>query len=500
MSQKTPASSTHAPDYEVLVIGSGFGGLCMGARLKRAGIDRFAILEKDAQLGGTWRVNDYPGAACDVPSHLYSFSFAQNARWSRKFPSQQELWAYTQGVAQEFGLLAHIQLSCGMLGADFDEAAGVWNVHTPQGRLSARFLVSCMGALGRPSIPDIPGLRAFEGKMFHSSRWDHSYDYRNQRVAVIGTGASAIQIVPELAKQVAHLDLFQRTAPWVLPRPDRKITAPEQWLLEHIKPLQWLYRLKTYVQYEVRALVFVYQPKLGAIARRQALAHLKKQIPDDALRAKVTPNFAIGCKRVLLMNDYYPALTRSNVSLVTEGIREIRPHSIVTHSGEEKLVDAIVLGTGFDVEHAMGPVTVRGRGGVSLMESTGGGLEAYKGCAVAGFPNYFMVTGPNTGLGHNSMIYMIESGVGYVLDAIEKQRTQKWHSVEVKADVQAAFNADIQQRLKGTVWASGCKSWYLDHTGKNTTLWPGFTFAYRWITRRFDEENYIVRPIGQSTP
>jgi cyclohexanone monooxygenase len=493
MSESKAPLDALKPEFEVVVVGSGFGGLCMGAKLKEAGIDNFVMLEKDAQLGGTWRVNDYPGAACDVPVHLYSFSFAQSAKWSRKFPSQQELWEYTRGVAQDFGLVPHIRLNTALEAADYDEASGIWKLRTSQGEMTARFLVACMGALGRPSIPDIPGLQGFEGRMFHSSRWDHSFDLNNKRVAVIGTGASAIQIVPEIARDVAKLDLYQRTAPWVMPRPDRAITAIEKWLLKHVKPLQWLYRLKTYLQYEVRALMFVYRPALAAVAMKPALDHLRKQIADEKLRAKVTPNYTFGCKRVLLMNDYYPALTRPNVEVITDGIREVRRNSIVTSDGKEREVDAIVLGTGFDVEHAMGPIMVRGRGGKSLLETAdGGGLDAYKGCAVAGFPNFFMITGPNTGLGHNSMIYMIESGVAYVMDAIKLFRSNHWRSVEVKAEVQAVYNVDIQERLKGTVWATGCKSWYLDHNGKNTTLWPGFTFAYRRMTRHFDVENYLV--------
>jgi cyclohexanone monooxygenase len=479
--------------YEVLVVGSGFGGLCMGVKLKQAGIEDFAILERDAALGGTWRVNDYPGAACDVPSHLYSFSFAQRADWSRKFPSRAELWDYTRSVAEDFGLMPHIRLATGMEAADYDAASGLWQVRTPQGVLTARFLVISVGAFGRPAIPDIPGLETFKGVMFHTSRWDHGFDHRGKRVAVIGTGASAIQIVPELAPQVAHLALFQRTPPWILPRPDREISGFEKRLLAQVKPLQWLYRLKTYLQYEVRALAMVYRPALAEPTRQIALRHLHRQVADETLRAKLTPQYQLGCKRVLLMNDYYPALTRDNVALVTDGIAEIRSDRIVTKAGEEIPVDAIVLGTGFDVEQALGPVSVRGRGGRSLTETAdGGGLEAYKGCAVAGFPNLFMITGPNTGLGHNSMIYMIESGVAYVIDAIRQQRRDRWRSAEVRADVQARYNADLQRRLSGTVWASGCRSWYLDHNGKNRTLWPGFTFAYRWMTRRFDAANYIL--------
>lgn len=478
------------PQYEVLLVGSGFGGLCMGARLKKAGITNFLILEKDAVMGGTWQVNDYPGAACDVPCHLYSLSFAQNANWSRKFPSQQELRDYTHSVARDCGLVPHIRLNCALQSADYDEAGGFWRLKTSQGAMTAKVLVTCLGPLSRPAIPDLPGLANFQGKTFHTSRWDHGYALQDKRIAVIGTGASAVQIVPEIAPQLAQLDLYQRTAPWILPRPDRRISAPEKWLLQHAKPLQWLYRLATYLTYEARALFFIVAPKLGAIPQMQAKSFLRKQVPDETLRAQLTPNFNIGCKRVLIINDYYPTLARPNVRLITDGIREIRAHSIVTQTGEERAVDAIVFGTGFDVQHYMGHIAIRGLGGKTLQEA---GMEAYKGCAVAGFPNYFMITGPNTTLGHNSMIYMIESGANYVVDAILQLRKNGWHSVDVKPEVQARYNAKIQRKLQGTVWASGCTSWYLNQDGKNTTLWPGFTFSYRWITRRFDAANYRIQ-------
>ncbi|MCI0152024.1 NAD(P)/FAD-dependent oxidoreductase [Paraburkholderia sediminicola] len=493
----TQQAQVFAQDFmhEVVIVGSGFGGLCMGARLKEAGINNFVILEKDEALGGTWRVNHYPGAACDVPSHLYSFSFAQNADWTRKFPPRDELWAYTQRVAEELGLVPHVRLNTALEGAEYDEARGGWTIRTSQGTLSSRLLVTSVGALGRPSIPKLPGLESFSGKMFHSSQWDHDYDLRGKRVAVVGTGASAIQFVPEIVGKVAHLDLYQRTPPWILPRPDRRITGFERWLLANVKPLQWLYRGLQYLQYETRFLSFSAMPRLNALAQRQAMRHLRRQVPDNpALRARLTPDYRIGCKRILLMNDYYPAVRQPHVDVLTCGIQEIRPNGILGRDGVERPVDAILFGTGFDVEHALGPIDVRGRDGVSLRERANGGLEAYKGCTIAGFPNFFMITGPNTGLGHNSMIYMIESGVNYVMDAIHTMRRNGYRTVEVRADVQARYNEGIQKRLKGTVWNSGCKSWYLAANGKNHTLWPGFAIAYHWITRRFDTDSYCIAP------
>ena len=481
------------PHHEVIVVGSGFAGLCMGVHLRRAGIEDFVILEKDKQFGGTWQANDYPGAACDVPVHLYSFSFAQRAGWSRRFPSRQELWEYTQRITEDFGLMPHIQVATGMEGASYDEDRALWHVRTARGAMSARVLVSATGALSHPSIPELPGLETFAGRAFHSSRWDRSYNLRGKRVAVIGTGASAIQFVPQIAPNVAQLALFQRTPPWILPRPDRRMTAIENRLLESVPLLRSLYRLKTYPAHEVRALALVYYPALAAPFRQMALRHLKRQIADPKLRARLTPSYALGCKRVLLSNDYYPTLERPNVQLITDGIAKVRFRSIVTQSGQEHPVDAIIFGTGFYVEHAMAPVPIRGAGGALLHEVGEGGLEGYKGCAVAGFPNYFMIAGPNTGTGHNSMIYMIEACAQYVTQAIRKLREDGLLSLDVKPSVQARYNRTIQKRLARSVWASGCKSWYLDHTGRNRTLWPGFTFAFQRITRRFDAGNYVSR-------
>ncbi len=478
------------PQFDVIIVGSGFAGLCMAVRLKQAGIDNFIILEKDREFGGTWWANHYPGCAVDIPSHLYSFSFAANAAWTRRFARQQELLAYTRSIVRDFGLDGHLRVGTAFDGAAFDEAGGYWRVRTSGGALSAKCVVGAVGALNRPALPKLPGLADFAGTMFHSSRWEHGYDLRGKRVAVIGTGASAIQFVPEIVGQVARLDLYQRTAPWILPRPDRAIGAREQRLLASWPLLQRLCRALDYAQFESRAILFVHLPRMLGLVQWLARRHLQRQVADPALRAKLTPDYRLGCKRVLLMNTYYPALTRPNVELVTDPIAQVRAHSIVTAGGQEREVDAIVFGTGFDVEHAVNAAEVRGRGGKLLFADD---KQAYKGCAVAGFPNYFLITGPNTGLGHNSMIYMIESGVAYVLDAIKAIRAGQLHSVEVKEEVQRDFNAELQRRMKGTVWSTGCKSWYLDQDGRNYTLWPGFTFTYRRMTRKFDMENYVVK-------
>lgn len=480
-------------EYDVVIVGSGFGGICSAIKLKEAGIDNFVMLEKDEEFGGTWRVNSYPGAACDIPSHLYSFSFAQNAHWSRLFPRQDELLAYTQRVVQDYALEPHLRLGHALQSAQFDEASGCWRLSTSKGEYIARTVIFAIGLLGRPSKPHFPGAERFRGASFHSAQWDHSIDLRGKRVAVIGSGASAVQFVPEIQPLVQQLDHYQRTAHWVLPRPDRAVTRIEQWLLDRVPPLQQLYRAKHYVQFESRVVMFLFMPVLAKVLEWQALRHLKRQVPDPSLRAKLVPDYTLGCKRVLLTNDYYPALGQPNVKVLKDGIREIRDHSIVTGSGEERPVDVIIYATGFDVEHAYGPIELRGREGRSFAQALEEGAGAYKGATVAGFPNFFMITGPNTLLGHNSMVYMIESSVRYAVDGVRQVLQGRLHSVEVQPEVQSAYNRTLQRKLKGTVWHTGCKSWYLDSRGRNLVIWPGFTFHYRHLTRRFDIGSYTVR-------
>ena len=479
---------------EVVIVGSGFAGLCMGVRLKQAGIDDFVILEQGREIGGTWRDNRYPGCACDVPSHLYSFSFAQNPAWSRKYPRQGELLAYTREVADRFGLVPHVRLGAGLLAARWDQTAGLWRLQTAAGERTATTLVLGLGALGRPAYPQLRGLADFTGKTFHSARWDHDYDLHGKRVAVIGTGASAIQFVPEIAGQVARLDLYQRTPPWIMPRPDRAISPTEQWLMRHLPGYQQLFRGLLYVQHEARVLGFVIDPRIMNLARIVATRHIHRQIADPVLRRKVTPDYTIGCKRILVMNDYYPALTRPNVDVITDGIREVTPTGIITTTGELREVDAIIFGTGFAVADPLGGVPIAGLGGRDLHAHwQAEGVTAYRGCTIAGFPNLFMIAGPNTGLGHSSMIYMIESAVNYAVDAVKTLRTGL-RAVDVRPEVQRAYNQRLQRRLARAVWASGCKSWYLGPDGHNFTLWPGFTFEYRWATRRFDREHYHCEP------
>ncbi|NHZ95507.1 NAD(P)/FAD-dependent oxidoreductase [Massilia sp. CCM 8734] len=479
-----------APDFEVIVIGSGFGGLCAGVRLKQAGIDNFIILEKDKDFGGTWWVNTYPGCAVDIPSHLYSFSFAPNARWTRRFAGQDELLAYTRSLVRDFALAPHLRLGCAYEGAQFDEEGGYWLVRTGAGTLTSRSVISAPGALSRAAIPALPGLADFAGPAFHSSRWDHAVDLRGKRVAVIGNGACAVQFIAQIAPLVAQLDVYQRTAQWIMPRPDRVIGPRERSLLARVAPLRLAYRALNYLLYESRAPLFLTTSRFLALPQWVARRHLERQIDDPLLRRQLTPGYKMGCKRVLMANDFYPALARPNVKLITNGISRVSANAIASADGAERAADVIIFATGFDVERVLHAVDVRGCGGKRMFADS---LEAYKGCTVAGFPNYFTIVGPNTGLGHNSMIYMIEAGVNYALAAIKTIRARKLHSVDVKEEAQRAWNDTLQRKLRGGVWSSGCKNWYLDGKGRNYAIWPGFTFSYRWATRRFDSENYTLR-------
>lgn len=489
-------AATGSADVDVAIIGTGFAGLAMAVQLKEAGMDDFIVLEKAGEVGGTWRDNHYPGCACDVQSHLYSFSFAQNPNWSRMFSPQPEIWNYLKGVTDRYELREHIRFNNELKEAHWDESAGVWRLKTAQGhRYSARILVSGMGGLSRAAYPvGVQGLESFEGKTFHSQDWDHQYDLQGKRIAVIGTGASAIQFVPQIQKLAGQVDLYQRTPPWIMPKPDRAVSAREQKLFKLLPFTQSLFRSGIYWMMEARVLGFVVHPKLMRFVEKIARGHIRKQIKDPVLRQKVTPDYTIGCKRVLISNDYYPALAQANVELITTGIREVRAHSVITSDGSERKVDAIIFGTGFQATDPIPPKAIFGRNGQDLFEAWKHGPEAYKGATVAGFPNLFLIVGPNTGLGHSSMVFMIESQVAYVMDALKKMRQADKQVFEVKADRQAAFNAKLQGKTAGTVWTTGgCKSWYLHpESGKNVTLWPGFTWQFRQLTRSFDTDAYLL--------
>ena len=483
-------------EIDVAVIGAGFSGMAMAVELKRAGREDFVLLERGHDVGGTWRDNSYPGCACDVPSHLYSFSFAPNPRWSSTFSPQEEIYAYLRDVARREGVYEKAVFGCEVEAADWDAGARRWRLRTSYGELSARAIASAAGPLSEPSIPDIPGLRDFDGAVFHSASWDHDHDLNGERVAVIGTGASAIQFVPQIQPQVAKLHVFQRTAPWITPRMARPLTRVERALYRRVPAAQRLMRAAIYWGRELYAIPLL-RVRLSKVIARVARRHLKEQVPDAELRAKLTPDYAPGCKRILISNDYFPALTQSNVEVVTGGVSEIRPHSIVGVDGVEREVDTIILGTGFHVTDLPIATRVRGSDGRSLAEHWDGSLQALRGTTVAGFPNLFFLLGPNTGLGHTSVVLMAEAQARYVRQALDHIDRAAAAAVEPLPAAQEAWNADVQRRMRGTVWTEGgCSSWYIDSKGRNTTLWPDHTFRFFRALRRFDPAEYAALPVA----
>jgi cation diffusion facilitator CzcD-associated flavoprotein CzcO len=492
-------------EIDILIVGAGFAGLGMGIRLRQAGLDNFLILEQSSGLGGTWNDNRFPGAACDVPSHLYSYSFENNPDWTREYAPQSEILAYLERCADKYGVRPHMRFRRKVIGARFDETRGMWSVQTEDGRTyTARVLITSCGILTRPSYPQLSGLASFQGPLFHTARWRPEAVLDDKRVAVIGTGASAVQVVPEIAQRVKSLSVFQRTPGWVLPKPDAEIDAASRARFAKHGWWQRLVRLSQYLRLEVAAPLFLRTPswlELGRIVERFALRYLEHAVPDPVLRAKLTPGYRIGCKRILLSNEYYPALQRENTELITSEIREVTPSGIVTEDGREHALDAIVLATGFHSSEVFAPFAVRGRGGQELGEAWKDGAEAYLGTTISGFPNFFMLLGPNSALGHSSVVYMIESQIAYIIDALRTLRARELKTLEVRKNVQDTFNQRLHDRLRRTVWATGgCHSWYQTRTGRITTLWPGFTFEYRWRLRRFDAHNYALEPLPAREP
>jgi len=470
----------------VAIVGSGFAGLATAIGLKRAGREDFVVLERAHDLGGTWRDNSYPGCACDVPSHLYSYSFAPNPQWSRTFSRQPEIEAYLHRTALEAGVLPHLRF-----GAELEHAAWDgrrWHLVTARGALTADVLVSATGGLSEPALPSLPGLETFAGTSFHSAAWDHAHDLRGRRVAVVGTGASAVQFVPEIQPQVEHLTVFQRTAPWVLPRRDRAITDLERTLFRRVPVAQRLARLGTYWLRESWILGFAVDQRVMALGEFEARRHLRAQVPDAVRRAALTPAYRLGCKRVLLSNTYYPAVSAPNARVVTTGIREVVPRGVVTEDGSLHEVDTMIFGTGFMVTDP--PVAHRlvGADDRTLAQHWAErGMQALHGLTVSGFPNLFFLVGPNTGLGHTSIIVVIEAQVQHLLAALDAMDARGLASIEPLAEAEAAYNARVQQDLQGTVWnAGGCSSWYLDAKGRNTRLWPTFTFRFSRQLSEFD--------------
>jgi cation diffusion facilitator CzcD-associated flavoprotein CzcO len=484
-----PARHTH-----ILIIGSGFSGLGMAIRLSQQGCADFLVLERGNDVGGTWRDNTFPGLTCDIPSHLYSYSFALNPNWSRSFSTQPEIQQYIRDVADRYEVRDKHMFGCEMTGARWNNAEARWEVQSNQGQFTADIIVFAVGVLCEPKLPDIKGIHTYNGEIFHSARWDHDFDLTGKRVAVIGSGASAIQIVPSIAPKVAHLDVYQRTAQWIFPRMIRSYTPLERIAFKYIPGLQRLFRAAVWVTRELYAISSLKFPMSAALLELIAHAKLRYEVRNPELRQKLTPNYRVGCKRMLISNDYHSALSRDNVDLITDGIKEINKHSIVTNDGTERGVDAIVLCTGFHVTDSPTHDIVTGRDGRSFSEVFDQeGIRAYKGTAVANFPNAFCMVGPNSGISYNSIIYMIESQINYIADAVATIERRGLRTFEVRKDLQSKYSQEVQRKMAGSVWLTGgCTSWFLDKHGNNSTLWPDFTFKFRQRLRRFDAAAYDI--------
>ncbi len=486
-------SGTDPRHVEVLIVGSGFAGLGAAIALQRTGRTDFLVIERAGEVGGTWRDNTYPGAACDVPSQLYSFSFAPLPGWTRTYARQPEIQAYLRRTAERSGTLDRHLFGCELLAARWEATAGRWEVRTSRGDITCTILVTAFGGLCEPRLPDIPGIDTFAGRIFHSARWDHDADLAGARIAVIGTGASGVQVVPEIAPLAAHLDVYQRTAPWILPRSTRVHRPAVSAMLRRVPVSRRVLRAASYLRLEVTGLGFSYFPSLLHIAARQSLRHLHSQVTDPELRTALTPDFHIGCKRILFSSTYFPALTSSTVDLVSTPISRITATSVVTVDGTARDTDILVVATGFHATDSPAANLITGTDGRTLGQRwRTAGPQGYKGSTVSGFPNMFTLIGPNTGTGNMSMVYMIESQLNYLIDALRVMDRRGLSSVEVRPEAQQRFNVELQRRLRRTVWATGCSSWYLDRHGRNTTLWPGFALAFRRITRRFDLDAYRI--------
>lgn len=482
----------------ILIIGSGFGGLGLAIRLKRAGIETFTILEKATTLGGTWRDNTYPGAACDVPSMLYSFSFEPKTDWTRKWSGQAEIHAYMEECAQRNDLLHHIRFGVEVASAEWDEAAGTWTVRTTAGEeLVAEVLVSGVGQLSRPQIPKIAGLETFRGPTFHSARWNHDVDLAGQRVGVIGNAASAIQFIPEIAKEVAHLTIFQRSANWMIARGDRPFKPWETWILQNVPGALRLYRGFLWGFAELLLYPVMRQrPTLARLYTKWALENLETHVAEPELRARLTPDYPIGGKRILIHDDFFPALGRPNVELVTSPIARITEDAVVTAdeaSTTAHPLDVLIFATGFRTNPFLAPMKIAGVRGRSLEVDWSHGARAYFGMTMTGYPNFFMLYGPNTNLGHNSIIFMLECQIAYVMDAIQWLSADDLKAIDLKPEVMEAFNEQIQRDLAGTSWAAAPESWYKD-AGRITNNWPYSTFEYWRRTRALVHADYRAEP------
>ncbi len=486
------AAKDGAP-LSVAIVGTGFAGIGMAIRLKQAGIHDFVMFEREGRIGGTWRDNTYPGAACDVPSVLYSFSFEPGFAFPRFYARQPDILAYQEHCVRKHGLEAHVRLNCGVRSARWNGATACWRIETTTGELiSARALVTATGQLGTPKLPDILGLDSFAGPSFHSARWNHDVALEGRRVAVIGTGASAAQFLPHVVERAAKVTLFQRTPPYILPRPDRPAPRWESWLYGHVAPLRWLSRGIVYSVHESLGLTLYALPLFGAVMRRVCLAHLWLRVRDPGLRRKLTPGYALGCKRILVDNGFYTAVAKPNCEVVTQSIARIGPDHVETADGTRHPADVLIVATGFASQTFTGTFEIAGRDGRTLADAWRNGAYAYRGVSVHGFPNLFMLYGPNTNLGHNSILYMMESQIRYVLGALRELQRAPGTALEVSREAETEWNEALQRALGHTVWTTGgCRSWYQGPDGRITSNWSGATFSYRQAVRRFDAEHYL---------
>ena len=481
----------------VAVVGGGFGGVCAAVMLRRAGYHDVTVFERGGRVGGVWNHNTYPGAACDVPSHLYEFSFAPNPRWSRRYAPQAEIQAYLEEVARSHGVLDSVRANTEVTAARWDGALGRWTLQTSAGEHEADILITACGQLSVPKLPEIPGLDSFEGPAFHTAQWRHDVELAGKQVAVIGTGCSAVQVVPQIQPEVASLDVYQRSPGWTIPKMDFAYGERTQLLLERYPLLQRLDRAWIFALMEFGALAMTSQrwllPAVRALGRRQ----IEKAISDDALRARVTPTDEIGCKRLMLTDDWYPALARPNVELITDRIEAVTPTGIRLQDGTQRPAEVLVLATGFQTHGFVAPMEVVGAGGRTLAQEWAGVPRAYLGMSVPGFPNMFLLYGPNTNGGTGSVIYTIESGMRHVLAALDELRRAEARRIEVRRHAAEEFDRELRAALAGTVWHTGCTSWYVDAQGNDPNQWPWLWSTYRRRTGRIDRNAYeLGTPAG----
>jgi len=499
--KKTAPRRPATEHHQIVVIGAGFAGIGLGVRLRQRGIKDFVICERNDSVGGTWFEHTYPGCGCDIPTHLYSYSFARNPSWTRLFPTQKEILAYVRAISDEHGVTPHIRLGCEMKRCRWDEATARWHVRTSHGDMTCDVLVSAIGATAEPDEPDIPGLDTFAGHRFHSARWDWDHDLGGERVAVIGTGPAAAQFVPKIQPQTGRLLVFQRTPPWVIPHFDRPVPGLERLLYRLLPPAQDLQRNLFFAMYEACGVGFRGHTQLIAPIEALGRAHLRRQVHDKALRGKLTPRYRFGCKRPILSNTYYPTLARPGVDVITEGIARVDGNAILTRDGARHEVDTIISAIGYRYSRSLLVDRVIGAAGLTLGETWRHSPRAYLGTTVPGFPNMFILLGPNS-IGINSVIFSLESQIAYVIDALRMMRERDVTRIELAPEALEGYVAECDRRSAGSVWTEGgCKAYYTDDDGRNFAIYPGFVSEYRFRTRRFDPAPYALEHgAGEAEP